>query len=217
MFYKKSNVHFLVIKLICDFYYLYITVNTISIEYICSNLNSINKPFMNKHILLNSIIKDLQIVKRLSTKIPVDQVNFRPKENVRSTLEILQYLCNCGTNTIRYWYRTDGSDLKTFSAERNAYLKTLTLDKIAAELDAQIEMAKHLFANITESDLVNKEVDFPWGEKAMLGEAIMNTNIKWLAAYKLQLFLNIKLSTDEKITTPDLWRKTELDDLVKSN
>ena len=166
---------------------------------------------MYKQFLLNSIIKEMKIVRRLSTKIPAEQVDFRPKENIRSTLELLQYLSSCGTGMIRYWYRTDGSDFKTFYGGLAIEGKNITRENFAAAMDAQIEMITNLFNNITEDDLENKEVDYPWGEKAKLGEAILETSIKWLTGYKMQLFLKLKLSTDEKLTTPDLWRKTELE------
>ena len=166
---------------------------------------------MQKQVLLNSIVKEMKIVRRLSTKIPADQSDFRPKENVRSTTELLQYLSNCGTGMIRYWYRKDNTDFRTFYAALNETGKTITPKNFAAQMDAQIELVNKLFEEITEDDLINKEVDYPWGEKAPLGEAILETCIKWMTGYKMQLFLKLKLSTDEKLTTPDLWRKTELD------
>lgn len=153
----------------------------------------------------------MKIIRRLSTKIPADQINFRPKEGMRSSLELLQYLSSCGTGTIRYWYKTDDSDYKTFFAGLRTHTHTITHDNFIFEMNAQIELVKELFDNISEDDLLNKEVDYPWGEKALLGEAIIATNIKWLTAYKMQLFINLKLSSEEKLTTPDLWRTTELE------
>jgi len=166
---------------------------------------------MYKQFLLNSIIKEMKIIRRLSTKIPADKIDFRPKENIRSTLELLQYLSSCGTGMIRFWYRKDNSDLKTFFEAVYAHRKTITHSNFIAEMDSQIEMITNLFNGITDDDLLNKEVDYPWGEKALLGEAIIETSIKWLTAYKMQLFLKLKLSSEENLATPDLWRKTELE------
>jgi hypothetical protein len=169
---------------------------------------------MSKESLLNNIIKEMKIVRRLSTKIPADQINFRPKEGMRSSLELLQYLCSCGTGTIRYWYRNDTSDFRTFIGGLREHTQTVTHHTFVSEMDAQIVLVKELFDKITEDDLLNKEVDYPWGEKAMLGEAIVATCIKWLTAYKMQLFINIKMSSDEKMGTPDLWRTTEIEGLA---
>ena len=41
--------------------------------------------------------------------------------------------------------------------------------------------------------------------KASLGEGIIATSVKWLSAYKLQLFLFIKLTGDQTLTTADAW------------
>ncbi len=166
---------------------------------------------MYKQFLLNSIVKEMKIIRRLATKIPVDKIDFRPKEGIRSTTELLQYLSSCGTSMLSFWYRKDNSDLKTFFETISAHRKTITAENFVAEMDQQIELVTSLFNQITEEDLFTKEVDYPWGEKALLGEAIIETSIKWLTAYKMQLFLKLKLSSDEKLATPDLWRKTELE------
>ncbi len=167
---------------------------------------------MYKQFLLNNIINEMKIVRRLSTKIPADQINFRPKENLRSNLELLQYLCLCGTMSLRYWYRKEATDFRTYFAKLNDATKSITHDQFIAEMDSQIELVKQLFENITEEELMQKEVDYPSGVTAKLGEAIIQTTIKWLTAYKMQLFVNIKLCTDEKLSTADLWRKTDLND-----
>ena len=166
---------------------------------------------MYKQFLLNSIIKEMKIIRRLSTKIPADKIGFRKKDGMRSTLELLQYLSSCGTGTILYWYRTDGSDFKTFYAGLNEKSKTITPENFAAAMDAQIELVTKLFDNISEDDLLHKEIDYPWGDKGVLAEGIIETSIKWLTAYKMQLFLALKLSSEEKLVTPDLWRKTEIE------
>ena len=166
---------------------------------------------MYKQFLLNSIIKEMKIIRRLSTKIPADKFDFRPKEGIRSTSELLQYLSSCGTGMLQFWYRKDNSDFKTFFAALAAKHTTITQENFIAEMDSQIALVTNLFNNITEEDLFNKEVEYPWGEKALLGEAIIETSIKWLTGYKMQLFLKLKLSSEEKLATPDLWRKTELE------
>ncbi len=168
---------------------------------------------MFKQFLLNSIVKEMKIIRRLATKIPADQHEYRPKENMRSYKELLQYLSVCGTNSISYWYRKDTAvDFRTFVTEVavNAQ-KNISPQNFVAAMDAQIELVTKLFEQISEEDLLNKEVDYPGGDKGKLGEAIIETSIKWLTAYKMQLFLKLKLSSDQELKTPDLWRKTELE------
>ena len=165
---------------------------------------------MYKQYLLNSIIKEMHICKRLYTKIPADKMDFRPKEGMRSIAELLQYLSGCGTGTLLYWYRTDNSDFKTFFTALRAKTAGQTPEQFMDAMEAQVELVKKIFEKISTEDLHNKIVDYPWGTTAPLGEAIIETSIKWLTGYKLQLFTYIKLSSDQKLTTPDAWRITEL-------
>lgn len=78
-------------------------------------------------------------------------------------------------------------------------------------MDEQLVIIKDLFNQISEEDLSQTEITYPWsGAKAALGEGIIATSVKWLAAYKLQLFLFIKLCDDQKLSTADAWVLTEL-------
>lgn len=167
---------------------------------------------MFKQFLLNSIIHEMKVIRRLATKIQDNQGDYRPKENIRSINELLQYLSVCGTNTIGYWYRPDTSvDFRTYVSVAAADAKNITPQNFVGAMDKQIELVTKQFDKITEEELLNKEVDYPWGEKAKLGEAIINTSIKWLTGYKVQLFLKLKMSSDQELKTPDLWRMTELE------
>ena len=164
---------------------------------------------MWKDILLNSIIKDLRVIKRLSGKIPLDQMNFRPKENVRSTEELLKYLSFTVTAPIDFWLNSPAEDFRSHFGKLNEASKNIAPEAYPAIFEQQIEAIHLLFEKISESDLLNKEVTLPSGTPSKLGEAILETSVKWLSAYKMQLFLYIKISTDHQLTTPDLWRKVE--------
>ncbi len=165
---------------------------------------------MFKQYLLNSIVKEMKVCRRLATKIPVDKMNYKSKEETRSIGELLHYLSYIGTGIIRFWYRTDNSDMKTFFASVKAETVVSSPGQFIAAMDAQIELVTKLFDTISEEDLNKKMVTYPWGETAPLGEAIIETTIKWMTAYKLQLFSLIKHATGQKLGTPDAWRLTEM-------
>lgn len=78
-------------------------------------------------------------------------------------------------------------------------------------MNDQIELTYKLFDQINEDELLKKEVKYPWGGKAPFGEAIISSSIKFLSGYKLQLFLLIRMCTDQKLATADAWLITELD------
>jgi hypothetical protein len=166
---------------------------------------------MYKQQLLNNIEKEINICRRLSTKIPPDQMNYKPKEGVRSILELLQYLSVIGTTMPRYWLKKDETDFSTFFSATGEAAKAMPYEQFLPVMDEQIVIIKELFNQISEDDLLNKEITYPWNNvKAPLGEVIIATSIKWLSAYKLQLFLFLKLCGDQQLTTGDAWVLTEL-------
>ena len=163
---------------------------------------------MLKEILQESIIKELKLIKRLNTKVTSDSLDYRPKENVRSIIELLQYLSGAGTGMLLFW-QSNESEARPFLMKLRENAPVLTLENAPAIFDAQIDLVNELFASISEEDLATKEVSYPWGTTDTLGKAILETSIKWLTGYKMQLFLYLKQSSDIAISTPDLWRKTE--------
>ena len=165
---------------------------------------------MFKQFLLNSIIKEIKICQRLFTKIPMENMDFRPKETTRSMLEILQYLSFIGTCMLKYWAQEDETNFGKYFKNLSVAARNLSPDEFLSTMDDQIKTVNNLFAQISETDLYDKQVMCPWSVMA-LGEAILETEIKWLAAYKLQLFFYLKLSTDQSLGTPDAWVSTEPD------
>jgi hypothetical protein len=166
---------------------------------------------MKKEQLLHSIIKEMKVCRRLSTKIPAGQLDFRPKENVRSTLELLQYLSWCSTGMLRYWQQSAESDFRTYFGGLIAETKTLSGDQFLAKMDEQIATLQKMFEALSEEDLNTREVTLPWGDKLPLGQALVETSLKWTTAYKLQLFFYLRLCSDQKLGTPDAWRLTEIE------
>jgi len=166
---------------------------------------------MYKHHLRNAITDEMKICRRLYTKIPHDKMDFRPKSDMRSIHELLQYLCIVGTALPNYWLNEQGSDFFAEFNKKAAAFKQMPHEQFLAVMNDQIELTNKLFDQIDENDLLNKEVIYPWGGKAPFGEAITDTSVKFLSGYKLQLFLLIRMCTDQKIGTPDAWFITELD------
>ena len=65
---------------------------------------------MYKEHLRSAIVDEMKICRRLYTKIPADRMDFRPKDNMRSIHELLQYLSIVGTALPIYWLNESGSD-----------------------------------------------------------------------------------------------------------
>ncbi len=166
---------------------------------------------MYKQDLQNTLVDEMKICRRLYTKIPVDKMDFRPKADMRSIHELLQYLCIVGNALPDYWLNGNGTDFFASFNEKAAASKQMPHEQFLSAMDKQIELTYKLFDRITEDDLLNKEVIYPWGGKALFGEALIATSVKFLTGYKLQLFLLVRMCTDIKLGTPDAWFLTELD------
>lgn len=166
---------------------------------------------MYKVTLLNMIVDEMNICKRLFTKIPADKLGFRPKHDMRSIHELLQYLCIVGTALPAYWLKDSAGDFYANFEITKAASQRIADDDFLNAMDIEIAAIHDLFERFTEDDLFNREVSYPWGGKAALGEAIIATSIKFLTGYKLQLFLYIRMCTDQKLGTPDAWFRTAMD------
>ena len=165
---------------------------------------------MYKHHLLSNIEKEINICRRLYTKINPDLMDFRPKEGIRSILELLRYLTIVGSALPIHWLRKPDPDFFAFFAVIEKESKTMPAERFLTAMDQQMATIRELLNKVPEDDFLNKEVEYPWGGKAPLGEAIIATSVKFLTGYKLQLFLFIKLSEDQKLTTPDAWFISDL-------
>jgi hypothetical protein len=165
---------------------------------------------MYKQDLLNSIEKEINICRRLYTSIQPEQMDFRPREGIRSTLELLQYLTIVGSVMLSYWLKKDDTDFGTFFGAQVTLSKTMPHEQFLTVMNEQMNTIRDLFSQVNEESLSNKEVTFPWGGTVSLGEGIIATSVKWLSGYKLQLFLFIKLSGDQKLGTADAWVLSEI-------
>jgi hypothetical protein len=166
---------------------------------------------MYKQHLLNNIVDEMKICRRLYTKIPPDKMDFRPKAGMRSIHELLQYIGLVGTALPNYWLNESETDFYASFAIAEAASKKVPHEQFLSVMSDQIEAIQTLFDQISEDDLMNKEVKYPWGGKAPFGEAIVATSVKFLTGYKLQLFLLIRMCTNQNLKTPDAWFITELD------
>jgi len=166
---------------------------------------------MYKDHVLNSIVDEMKICRRLYTKIPREKMDFRPKANMRSIHELLQYICIVGAALPDYWLNENGGDFFASFDNKAAASKQIPHEQFLSVMSEQIEFVQKMFDQINEEELLNREVIYPWGGKAPFGEALIASSVKFLTGYKLQLFLYIRMCTDQKLGTPDAWFKTELD------
>jgi hypothetical protein len=158
---------------------------------------------MYKDHLLFNLEREIQLLKQLSPMIQEKDLDFRPAEKVRSTLELMQYLSGIGSTMMRWLYLNDIT--KEDWVEIRKKRLEVTLENFNTHLDKQLDEIKKFMQIITEDELLHKEVELPNKEKMMLGAAIINAPIKWLSVYRMELFLYLKMNGRPDISTREAW------------
>lgn len=158
---------------------------------------------MYKQQLLQNLQREIFLLKQMAPLIEERDLDFRPAEKMRSTLELMQYLGGVGATMLRWFIKNDLTPEEWVKIREHR--KTLTRENFKDFLDKQMEDIVMYMDMITEEDLVKKEVELPSKEKMVLGTAIINAPIKWLAAYRYQLFMYLKMNGKVDIGTKEAW------------
>lgn len=156
-----------------------------------------------EHLLLN-LERELILLKQLAPIIEEKDLSFRTNVKSRNTIELMRYLSGMGAAMMRWFVINDLT--KEEWEKIGAYRATLTIENFPARLDEQIEMIRNYMDMITDDDLLNKVIELPNKEQMPLGAAIINAPIKWLASYRMQLFLHLKMNGRPDLNTADAWR-----------
>jgi hypothetical protein len=157
---------------------------------------------ITKEQLAAGLARECDICVHLASKIDREAYDYRPTPAQRSTIELMRYLSICGIAGIRCMA---ASDWKLFGGyvERVAELTPEEFPEAMARQKAEIEA---FFAETPAETLATQEAKLPGGGPTMpLGAAIMNGPLKWLTAYKMQLFLYAKATGAATIGTANAW------------
>lgn len=150
---------------------------------------------------LHAIAEETRICKHLHSKLQADKVDYKPCEGTRNTLELMQYLTCCGSVPAEALIENDwskaGGHLET--------AKSMTFADFPAHMDRQQQAIENMLADLSDADL-HREVGLPWGEDTKLGPGLVNTSLRFLASYRLQLFNHAKAAGAADIGTLNAWR-----------
>lgn len=147
--------------------------------------------------------REITLLKRLSMLIEESDLHFSPGEKIRTTHELMQYLSGLGYTILRWMVKNDLTpEDRARMREGNA---NVSIEDFSQRLDTQLDLIRGIMNEITEEDLITKEAIMPWGEKLPLGAGIMNTAVKFLASYRMQLYLNLKMNGRPHLSTREAW------------
>jgi uncharacterized damage-inducible protein DinB len=161
---------------------------------------------VTKDQLLKSIKQESDICKHLFTKIPADQFDYRPAENMRSILELLQYLTFASYEfamaMINDTFKTN--DWANYTkAEKEA--KELKPEQFSEAMDKQIENFRKFLDGLSDDDLTNKKVVTGWSLNDTLGANLIDMSLKTITAYRMQLFLYLKMTCAPELHSGNNW------------
>ena len=139
---------------------------------------------------------------RLYEKMPPGALDYRPTPGQRSTLELLRYLSYGPYNGIRRILAGDWS----LGRSASDVTKDMPPSDFPRRMLWQSEEVARLMRAANPLALERDTITFPWGDTMKKGEGLVNHPLKWLVAYRMQLFLYLKAAGAKGLGTKDLWR-----------
>ncbi len=156
-----------------------------------------------KEQLLNNIELELKLLKQLACFIEEKDLSYKPTEQVRTAFELMQYLSTIGSYMMRWIVKSDIND--EVRQQVREFRSSLTLQNFPERIDQQWLEIKKYFSEINDSDLNDKMVTLPTKDTMLMGAAIISSVIKWLAVYRMELFLYLKMNGHQQLSTREAW------------
>jgi hypothetical protein len=159
---------------------------------------------IGKQQLAASMLRECDICVHLHSKLTAlgpAAFEHRPVPGQRSALELLRYLAICGIAGTRCLAESNWKLFGDFSAR----VAEMQPQDFPAAMERQKQELASFFAQVDERTLETQPAKLPTGVELPLGAAILEAPFKWLAAYKLQLFLYAKAAGAAEIGTANAW------------
>src|SRR5579883_578314 len=157
--------------------------------------------------ILKSCIHELNVCQHLYTKFDPTNADWRPQANMRSTVELLQYLSYIGIATAKHFVNPP----EDREAAREQYreqakwsVEAVTFENTSEMIELEKDALRNLFSTITDDDLQRTTYHMFSNQEMSLFEALTNAVMKYLCAYRMQLFLYAKMCGAE-INTRNNW------------
>ena len=153
---------------------------------------------ITKEQYIQSLVREIDIIKHLAEKINSGKLDYRPTEKQRSTLELLQYMGQSIITSITANIAGDQNKYTELSKAKDY----VTFDNFISKMDEQASFVRETISSLSEDDFKKEYTIF--GFKAPLSVHLLQV-LKSVTAYKMQLFLYIKASGNSSIGTSNLW------------
>ncbi len=156
---------------------------------------------ITKEHLAASMVHECNICIHLFAKFSPEAYSYRPSPQQRSTAELMQYLAICGIAGVRSMAEGNW----TAFGELKERVQNATPEDFPALMEKQKEEITAYIASLSDEALATQEAKVPGVGVVPLGAAILNGPLKWLTAYRMQLFLYAKACGATDIGTSNAW------------
>ncbi|MEM7165753.1 MAG: hypothetical protein AAF581_09830 [Planctomycetota bacterium] len=156
---------------------------------------------LTRDAFLETCTEDLRICQHIATKLDANKLDYSPGEGMRNTLELMRYLTFVAAGPTEALIKNDWSVIARYQEEAS----TMEFADFATRMETQIERVAALLAGVDEDELLSREATLPWGKTIPLGYALVQTTLKFLTSYKLQLFCYAKASGATEMSTYNAW------------
>lgn len=156
---------------------------------------------LTKEQFLASAATEIKICKHLYSKLTPEQLAYSPGEGMRSTLDTLRYLTYCGVVPASAVLRGDWE----IAGKTAAATADMSAEEFPQRMDRQLQELTDLLGAVDDDELQSREVVLPWGATGLLGPVLVDTSLKFLTAYRMQLFLLAKASGSNALNTMNCW------------
>lgn len=157
---------------------------------------------MTKQQVIDSCLHEIKCIRHIATKIPPDQYEYRPTPVQRNMTELLRYLTCCAS--VPLCNMRDGHWDAAEALEQAADALDVRVG-FADAMDRQGEFIRSTIGAMEDADFDTLERQMPWGTPCKLGQGIIDTVLKPLVAYRMQLFLYVKASGRHDIGPAQCW------------
>ena len=162
---------------------------------------------LGKNDILDSLLRECEISKHLATKIPGGDVTFRPCASQRSMLELMRYQSFCGLGGTYAMF--DGNWDRYRALAESSH--TMEASGFGAAIDVQADGLRKFYSELTDEAFAKQSAKTPMGEELPLGRALLELPVKWMTAYRMQMYLYCKQAGNDEIWTADCWAGIDME------
>ncbi len=162
---------------------------------------------LGKNDILDSLLRECEISKHLATKIPGGDTSFQPCDSQRTMLELMRYQSFCGLGGTYAMYDGDWDRYRELSQAA----ETLEAKDFDAAMDRQADGLRKFFGDLSDEEFSSRPAKTPLGEELPLGRTLLELPVKWMTAYRMQMYLYCKQAGNDEIWTPNCWAGIDME------